>query len=148
MKRIAVALLSTLCISIFPALSAIAPKAGASCTKSGITSSYQGKKFTCIKKSGKLVWSKGVAIKKPEVITQGICPAKSDLDVSKGITQKRANALLTMTEAESLDCANKLGWDYRIGQRDDEIFAVTMDYSKSRVTVTIKNGFITLVQVG
>ena len=127
---------------------AASPKPGSKCSKVGASVLSKGLKFTCIKKSGKLVWSKGVAIKKPEVITQGICPAKSDLDVSKGITQKRANALLTMTEAESLDCANKLGWDYRIGQRDDEIFAVTMDYSKSRVTVTIKNGFITLVQVG
>ena len=63
MKRIGIALLSALCISIFPAISAIAPKAGASCAKSGITSTYQGKKYTCIKKGKTLVWDGGVTIK-------------------------------------------------------------------------------------
>ena len=69
MRRIAVALISALSISIFPAISAIAPKAGASCAKSGITSTYQGKRFTCIKKGKTLVWDGGVLVKQAAPVT-------------------------------------------------------------------------------
>lgn len=41
------------------------PKAGAKCTKVGATATAAGKKFTCVKSGKKLVWNKGVAIKKP-----------------------------------------------------------------------------------
>lgn len=40
------------------------PKAGTNCTKVGLKQNYAGKKFTCIKSGKKLVWDKGVAIKK------------------------------------------------------------------------------------
>ena len=46
-------------------LNAAAPKAGAKCTKAGSTATASGKKFTCVKTGTKLVWNKGVAIKKP-----------------------------------------------------------------------------------
>jgi len=45
-------------------------KAGATCKKSGLISITGGLKYTCVKKSGKLTWSKGVAVKpsaKPSV---------------------------------------------------------------------------------
>jgi M6 family metalloprotease-like protein len=42
-----------------------AVKAGASCKKAGQTSTYAGKKFTCIKSGKKLVWNKGVVVVKP-----------------------------------------------------------------------------------
>jgi hypothetical protein len=42
----------------------------------------------------------------------------------------------------------KLGWQYRIGQEDDQMFALTRDYRLDRVTVTIKSGLITAAQVG
>ena len=41
-------------------IAATPPKAGAPCTKIGITQNYGGKKFTCIKSGKKLVWDKGV----------------------------------------------------------------------------------------
>lgn len=44
---------------------AATPKAGAKCTKAGATATSAGKKFTCVKSGKKLVWNKGVAIKKP-----------------------------------------------------------------------------------
>lgn len=47
-----------------------APKAGAKCTKVGVTQTIGGKKFTCVKSGKKLVWNKGVAVKaapKPSV---------------------------------------------------------------------------------
>ena len=43
--------------------SSAAIKAGASCKKAGLTSITGGLKYTCVKKSGKLVWGKGVAVK-------------------------------------------------------------------------------------
>jgi cytochrome b involved in lipid metabolism len=45
-------------------------KAGAACKKAGLTNITGGFKYTCLKKSGKLVWVKGVAVKasaKPSV---------------------------------------------------------------------------------
>ena len=41
-------------------------KAGATCTKLGATSTYSGKKYTCIKSGAKLLWNKGVKIPKPK----------------------------------------------------------------------------------
>ena len=43
--------------------SSAAIKVGASCKKAGLTSITGGLKYTCVKKSGKLVWGKGVAVK-------------------------------------------------------------------------------------
>lgn len=37
-------------------------KAGAACSKAGVTQIVSGKKFTCIKSGKKLVWNKGVAL--------------------------------------------------------------------------------------
>ena len=53
-----------------PSMSATPPKAGAICSKAGLTKNYNGKKYTCIKSGKKLVWSKGTqiaAIPKPSV---------------------------------------------------------------------------------
>jgi len=47
---------------------AATPKAGAKCTKAGATATSAGKKFTCVKSGKKLVWNKGVAIKKPSPV--------------------------------------------------------------------------------
>jgi hypothetical protein len=47
-----------------PSISATPPKAGATCSKAGITKNYNGKKFTCLKKGKILVWSKGIEIKR------------------------------------------------------------------------------------
>ena len=48
-------------------LNAIAAvKAGASCSKLGATSTYAGKKYTCIKSGKKLVWNKGEAVAAPK----------------------------------------------------------------------------------
>jgi hypothetical protein len=37
-------------------------KAGATCTKAGLTKIYSGKKYTCIKSGKKYIWNKGVAV--------------------------------------------------------------------------------------
>jgi M6 family metalloprotease-like protein len=48
---------------LFPAtLFAANPKTGASCSKAGLTQTYSGKKFTCIKSGKKLVWDRGIIV--------------------------------------------------------------------------------------
>jgi hypothetical protein len=54
-----------LILTLATPLHAAVPKAGAKCTKAGVTATASGKKFTCVKSGKKLVWNKGVAIKKP-----------------------------------------------------------------------------------
>jgi len=46
------------------AQAATAPKAGSACKKAGQTITAGGKKYTCVKSGKKLVWNKGVAVKK------------------------------------------------------------------------------------
>ena len=146
MKRFLSALVVLFLISsISPAQAVV--KAGAKCTKVGVTASVGGKKFTCIKSGKKLVWNKGTTIKKVADVKPGICPPASSAD-QKEITQSRANALVSMSEDQGQQCSELLGWAYRVGQRDDEYFALTRDYNPSRVTVAIKDGFVVSVQVG
>ena len=58
----AFALALVLSIVVAPESSA-AIKVGASCKKAGLINITGGLKYTCVKKSGKLVWGKGVAVK-------------------------------------------------------------------------------------
>lgn len=59
------ALAVALAMTLTSPLYAAAPKAGAKCTKKSATATSGGKLFTCIQSGKKLVWNKGVAIKKP-----------------------------------------------------------------------------------
>ena len=137
-----------LALFIAPMNAVAAVKAGDSCKKVGATATASGKKFTCIKSGKKLVWNKGVTIKKSSAIKAGVCPPKAAADKDPGITQVRANALISMTEAAAEECAMNLDWTYRLGQRDDEMFAGTFDYRTDRVTVTVMQGLVTQVNVG
>jgi hypothetical protein len=147
MRKVLVVLLAVSLLGIAPA-SATAVKAGAKCSKHKATTTVKGMKYTCIKSGNKLVWSKGVSVKKAPAIKAGVCPTKLSADKDPGITQARANALLTMTEANAEMCAMDLDWIYRLGQRDDELFAGTFDYRIDRVTVTVMKGIVTQVNVG
>ncbi len=70
--------------------------------------------------------------------------------VSEGgeIPQDQADLLIGMVEAEAEACAQDLGWQWRVGERDGEFYALTMDYRPDRVTVQIQKGIIYLVNVG
>ena len=66
MRRLLVGLVAVLSLSLITAqLSVAAVTPGAKCSKAGATSTYNGKKYTCVKSGKKLVWNKGVAIAKP-----------------------------------------------------------------------------------
>jgi M6 family metalloprotease-like protein len=61
-KRIAFGMVVLLQISILTPLSANSVKPGTPCSKIGVTKTYNGEKFTCVKKGKKKYWSKGVAV--------------------------------------------------------------------------------------
>jgi hypothetical protein len=146
MRKVLAVLIAVSLLGMAPAQAATKP--GGKCTKAGATVNSAGKKFTCIRSGGKLVWNKGVTIKKSSAIKAGVCPPKAAADKDPGITQVRANALISMTEVAAEECAMNLDWTYRLGQRDDEIFAGTFDYRTDRVTVTVMKGLVTQVNVG
>jgi len=146
MRKVLAVLIAVSLLGIAPA-NATTVKAGAKCSKHKVTTTVKGMKYTCIKSGNKLVWSKGVLVKKA-ALKQGICPPMAAADKDPGITQVRANTLISMTEAAAEECAMNLDWTYRLGQRDDEIFAGTFDFRTDRVTVTVMKGFVTQVNVG
>jgi hypothetical protein len=147
MRKVLAVLLAVSLLGIAPA-NAATVKAGAKCSKHKATTTVKGMKFTCIKNGNKLVWSKGVPVKRAVSLKQGVCPPKAAADKDPGISQVRANTLIGMTEMAAEECAMNLDWTYRLGQRDDEIFAGTFDYRTDRVTVTVMKGLVTQVNVG
>ena len=83
-----------------------------------------------------------------EVLTPATCPAWDKPAGEPMILQAYAESLVGMKKEGAQSCAAKLGWQYRIGQEDDQMFALTRDYRLDRVTVTIKSGLITQALVG
>ena len=146
MRKVLAVLIAVSLLGMAPA-NAATVKAGAKCSKHKATTTVKGMKYTCVKSGNKLVWSKGVPVKKA-ALKQGICPPMAAADKDPGITQVRANTLILMTEMAAEECALTLDWTYRLGQRDDEIFAGTFDYRTNRVTVTVMKGLVTQVNVG
>ncbi len=147
MRKVVAVLITVSLLGIAPA-NAAAVKAGAKCSKHKVTTTVKGMKYTCIKSKNKLVWSKGVPVKKATDSMQGICPPISAVDKDPGVSQPRANALIGMSESQAEECAMNLDWGFRVGQRDTEMFALTRDYRIDRVTVTVMSGFITKADVG
>jgi len=146
MRKVLAVLLAVSLLSVAP-VNAATVKAGTKCNKVKATTTVNGMKYTCIKSGTKLVWSKGVPVKKA-ALKQGVCPPKAAADKDPGITQVRANTLIGMTEMAAEECAMNLDWTYRLGQRDDEVFAGTFDLRSDRVTVTVMKGLVTQVNVG
>jgi hypothetical protein len=75
------------------------------------------------------------------------CPPVDAADLTE-ITVARADLLLGFSEADAERCAGELGWAYRVGMRDGEYFALTMDYSLQRVTVEVENDKVVRIAVG
>ena len=65
-RKSRLALAIVVLLSLSSPVYAVAPKAGSKCTKAGQTSTSAGIKYTCVKSGKKLVWNKGVALKKSE----------------------------------------------------------------------------------
>ena len=78
--------------------------------------------------------------------SQGQCPVT--LKAEEEISESRALQLIGMKESGAEVCAAANRWLYRVGERDGEPFAVTMDYRPNRVTVSVRSGTISAVTVG
>jgi cytochrome b involved in lipid metabolism len=91
----AVALALALSIVVAPGSSA-AVKAGAACKKAGLTSVASGYKYTCVKKSGKLVWVKGAAVK------ASAKPSVSASAAAAGYTMEKVKANASATSCWSV----------------------------------------------
>ena len=75
------------------------------------------------------------------------CPQPDAADAT-AITQERADMLIGFTESDAESCATSLEWEFRVGERDGEGFALTADYSQQRVTVSVTKDLVTAVAVG
>jgi hypothetical protein len=82
-----------------------------------------------------------------QVFQPSICPSTEQAQTPT-VTNAQAATLIGMKKDAAASCASKLGWGYRVGQEDDQLFALTKDYRLDRVTVVIKNGLITESIVG
>ena len=80
-------------------------------------------------------------------VPETIDPSNPVVD-EPNITQEAADTLLAMTEDEATKTAADNGWEVRVGQRDDEMFALTEDWRAIRVTLTIVADEVTKVDVG
>ena len=82
-----------------------------------------------------------------QVFQPRVCP-NIELQQTPIVTNAQAATLIGMNKDAAASCASKLSWGYRVGQEDDQLFALTKDYRLDRVTVVIKNGLITDSIVG
>ena len=71
-KRFLVLLTVTLTAALLGPMATAAVKPGTTCKKAGQTSTSSGIKYTCVKSGKKLLWNKGVAIKKPTPVPTAI----------------------------------------------------------------------------
>ena len=65
-----------------------------------------------------------------------------------GIAAEDIEAFLGMSEADAVSYAESRGWAVRVVARDGEEFPITMDYSASRVNLTIEDGIVTIATTG
>ena len=82
-----------------------------------------------------------------QVFQPSICPT-IEQQQTPTVSNAQAATLIGMKKDAATSCVAKLGWGYRVGQEDDQLFALTKDYRLDRVTVVIKNGLITESIVG
>ena len=83
-----------------------------------------------------------------EVLSPATCPAWVEPIDEVKILPAYAEGLVGMKKEAAASCAEKLGWQYRIGQEDNQMFALTKDFRLDRITVSIKKGLITQSLVG
>jgi cytochrome b involved in lipid metabolism len=91
-----------LALVIAPPASA-AVKEGAAYKKAGQSSTVSGRKFTCIKKGSKLVWNKGVAVKKAPTAAASAAPAAPAMSATPMATKSAepASTVYTMERVKA-----------------------------------------------
>ena len=149
MKRLALALAMIVTI-LAPINAAIPPKAGALCSKQGITKDYKGKTYRCIKSGKKIVWSKGTKTKSTsEASAPTPSPTPSPTPTSSS-TPRDPQDVRTVTIRYKRNSGDYSGWNLWIWRNSDDNtkdspvsstgvpFESIDDYG-ARVTLTINN---------
>lgn len=70
------------------------------------------------------------------------------IEPDMSVAQDVADTVLGMSEVEATKTAEAKGLTVRVGSRDGEDFALTMDYRIDRVTLTVVAGVVTAAAVG
>ncbi|MEY3823018.1 MAG: hypothetical protein RL628_1126 [Actinomycetota bacterium] len=81
----------------------------------------------------------------PETAAPAVDPTVAP-DMS--VAQEVADSVVGMSEAEATKTAEAKGLTVRVGSRDGEDFALTMDYRTDRVTLTVKDDKVTAATPG
>ena len=69
-------------------------------------------------------------------------------DEAEGLTADFASGLVGMTEDAAERCTIDTGLQWRVVARDGEFFAITADYSPTRVNAVVERGLVTEVTAG
>jgi len=105
MKRV-VSVLIAIAVFTLPLNALAAVKAGATCSKLGATSTYLGKKYTCVKSGKKLVWNKGVTVSPIKVNVPAGPTSFDDLEAKySGVPEaawKKSSAVLNGSKAKNV----------------------------------------------
>ena len=119
-KRFLVLLTVTLTLGLLQPIATAAPKPGTACKKVGQTSTSAGIKYTCIKSGKKLVWNKGVEVKKatpsPTPTTEPSAQSKNLLATDSRITP--TSALTPIASCKTGDMTPDYAWGGKILNRN------------------------------
>ena len=63
-------------------------------------------------------------------------------------TKDMAKKVIGMHEKDAIAAIEGMGDSYRIARRDDETFALTMDYRPDRINLEIDNDIVTAANIG
>ncbi|NCV34986.1 MAG: hypothetical protein EBX09_06605 [Actinobacteria bacterium] len=102
-----------------PSISATPPKAGAICSKAGVTKNSDGKKYTCVKSGKKLVWNKGIQIKSAATnkISNSPSPTPSPLP---GMQTQNSNDVRNIIIRYHRPSGDYAGWNIWIWRNSDD----------------------------
>lgn len=64
------------------------------------------------------------------------------------LIQEESQLFIGLTEANAELCALQNNLGFRIGSRDGEFFALTMDYIPTRITVEVEKNIVVKIQAG
>jgi len=110
----------TLTLGLLHPIATAAPKPGTACKKVGQTSTSAGIKYTCIKSGKKLVWNKGVEVKKatpsPTPTTEPSAQSKNLLATDSRITP--TSALTPIASCKTGDMTPDYAWGGKILNRN------------------------------
>jgi hypothetical protein len=119
-KRFLVLLTVTLTLGLLQPIATAAPKPGTACKKAGQSSTSAGIKYTCIKSGKKLVWNKGVEVKKatpsPTPTTEPSAQSKNLLATDSRITP--TSALTPIASCKTGDMTPDYAWGGKILNRN------------------------------